>query len=283
MSQKKNQPGCPCCGPECPTTMACSSWDASFDGYTPALTTSWTTIEDNTTNGTTVNTVNAGSCGAPYGTRTITSYFDYSFQYRLRMRLGHTKASLTCGTWPSGFTAPPSNTLRAGNSLGYEFFTESGTCSVALHVELEIYVNLIRTVYINDVLSGYTALFSFCNSVTDSTQACGDFGMASLCFTSTSTIGFTSAPIAFTSFAALTGPYTLYRNPESCAAVGPTYRVALLLPTDVSGLVVSQACTGVGCRSPNRPSTTPWTAWDPWSQNGTALPSTMTLELSGCA
>jgi hypothetical protein len=279
---RKHQPGCPCCE-VCPTTMTCSAWDADFDGYTPSLTTSWTTIEDSTSSGTTVSTVNAGSCGSPYGTRTITSYFDYSFQYRLRMRLGHTKSSITCGTWPTGFTGPASKTLRAGNSLGYEFFTDGGTCYVVLHVEVEIYVNLVRTVQISDDLSGYTGSFSFCNSSVISEQACGDFGFSSLCFTSTTTIGFTSEPITFTDFSSLTGPYTLYRNPESCSAVGPTYRVALLLPTDVSGLVVAQACSGVGCRSPNRPSTTPWTAWDPWSQNGTALPSTMTLELTGCA
>lgn len=279
-----------CCVGDCLTPLECEAWNVSWDGYTPTISKTWQTIENTTASGNTSTVSVSGSCGfTAQGTEAWDGYFSYNWQYRLRIRKGHTAGSLTCATWPSGFTGPASKTLRAGSDTGISTFNDGSQCYAVFHVGIEVYISLIRTLHLTRTRTGYSAsgfinLFG-CNGTTPLVFSCSDLGTGFRdCIVSTSVLKFTSNPVPYTVLSDLNGTHTLYRNPESCSITGPTYRASLNVPTGsaLNGLFVTNPCAPASCSGPFRLNPNPFLVWNPAYTAGTVLPSTMTVTLVDC-
>lgn len=273
-----------CCVGDCLTPFDCDTWQVNWDGYTPTINNSWQIIENTTASGNTLTASKTGTCGGlNVGSWTGSAYFTYNWQYRLRIRKGHTQTGLTCGTWPTGFTAPSGNSLIGGSDTGISTYRTGSQCYAVFHVGIEVYIDMVRTVPWTQTISGFTGPRAFCNASNSGTIDCNQPGNALLCFRSTAILAYSSEPKPYTVLADLNGTHTLYRNPGSCSAVGPTNRAALRLPiqSEVDGLIPTTSCFAI-CPVPFRISPTPWTAWAPISNNGSVLPSTMDITLGGC-
>lgn len=272
-----------CCVGDCLTPFDCDTWQVNWDGYTPTINNNWQTLEDTTLSGNTLTASRSGSCGGlNVGSISLSAYFTYNWQYRLRIRKGHSASSLTCATWPTGFTGPTTNQLIGGSDTGISTYRDGTQCYAVFHVGIEVFVSIVRTVPYTQTISGFTGPLSFCNSTVSRTINCGTPLQNWLCSSSVAVLAYTSEPRPYTVLSDLNGTHTLYRNPGSCSAVGPSYRLSLALPTQaqVDQLISPLSCFAI-CPVPFRFTIGPQ-AWNPTASNGTVLPSTMEITLGGC-
>lgn len=273
-----------CCVGDCLTPFDCDTWQVNWDGYTPTINNSWQIIENTTASGNTLTASKTGTCGGlNVGTWSGTARFTYDWQYRLRIRKGHFQNGLTCGTWPTGFTGPPGKSLIGGSNTGISTFRTGSQCYAVFHVGIEVFIQMNRTIPYSSTTSGFTGPLAFCNRSISFELGCFSIPpVLNLCVSSTGVLAFSSEPIPYTVLADLNGTHTLYRNPGSCSAVGPTYRAALRLPTqsEVDKLIAPMSCFAV-CPVPFRFDLLA-NHWSPFTQDGTVLPSTMTVTLGGC-
>lgn len=280
-----------CCVGDCLTPFECDTWGVSWDGYTPTITNAWQTIETTTASGNTlVASVASQSCGGPnVGSISIDAYYAYTYEYRLRIRKGHRTPGISCATWPTGFTGPASKALNYGSDTGISTYKVGSQCYAVFHVGIEVYLEVIRTLETTQTISGFTGGLVSCNNTRTISITCLTPGLlnAVLCTRITNVLGFTSEPIPYSVLTDLNGTHTLYFNPVQsppflpCSLTGPIYRAALLLPTQsqINAQIRPLSCFAI-CPVPFAVSG--GFAWTQVTQQGTQLPSTMTVTLGGC-
>lgn len=219
---------CCCSDGDCLTPFDCDTWTVDWDSYSTGITSSFTQIENTTTSGTTNTVTYNTTCSPPRGSLAYSGYIDWSFNYRLRLKKGHTAPYISCIPWPTGWTEPDRGELQAGSDTGLSTFRIGSQCYAVFHVMLEVYYKFTSTYYESWTRSGFTGSLSYCNGSGNNTNGCpGDKPNDALyrCIERSGYWGFTSDPIPYSTYTDLQTTHVLYANPGFCTLTSGPKRV----------------------------------------------------------